>query len=180
MGARPTAAGSSGSRTASRRSASRCSCPNSAPRRPGWWESRWLAPRPWPPSTAAAMWCRKSHSPTTRAGALAAGCWMAPQTTGSRRTTPTWLRLSHRLRDPVWLINGRRLDAESVGQPNEEVEQGRVVGRLGDLLVAPAGVPQPLHLLVRHPVRAGRDRAHEIEQHPLGPLQPRRVEVAVA
>src|SRR6266568_6972579 len=126
------------------------------------------------------MWCRRSHSPTTRAGALAAGRWTEPQTTGSPRTTPTWLRLSHCLWDPGWLINGRGLDAEGVGQPHEEVEERGVISRLSDLLVAPPDVAQPLHLLISHPVRPRRDRAHEIEQHPLGALQPRRVDVAVA
>src|SRR5690348_11214088 len=116
------------------------------------------------------MSCRRANRATTRAGAWAAGHWTARPTTGSRRTTPTWLGLSHRLRDPSWFVHAWGLDAERVRQPHEEVEQRGVVGGLRDLLIAPPHVAQPLHLLIGDPVCPGRDGPDELEQHPLGRL----------
>ena len=85
--------------------------------------------------------------------------------------------------DPNHLEHLAAYWAEALGGPARYSES---LGGQAAMLMVHAGqgsapdFPQPLHLLVRHAVSARRDRAHEIEQHPFGTLQPRRVEVAVA
>jgi len=45
------------------------------------------------------------------------------------------------------------MDVEGVGEPHEEVEERAVVNGFGDLRVRPAGLTQPLHLLVGDAIR---------------------------
>src|SRR5215472_12173874 len=77
------------------------------------------------------------------------------------------------------LVHGGRLDVEGVGESNEEVEQGGVVGGLGDLLVGPAVVTQLLHLFVRDLVSRAGDRGYELEEQTLALVKSGRVQVSI-
>lgn len=85
-----------------------------------------------------------------------------------------------RLGDTGGLVEGRRLDVERIGEPNEEVEQARVVDGLGNLRIRPTGASECPHLLVRHAVGVQGHGGHELEQQALGGGDRCLVETSVA
>ena len=76
------------------------------------------------------------------------------------------------------LVHRRRLYPKRIRETHEEVEQRGVVGRLGDLLVAPPGVPQSLDLRVGDSIGMPRDRRDELEEQAVRRVEIRPVQVA--
>jgi hypothetical protein len=96
------------------------------------------------------------------------------------RAAETDLVPGDRSRNTLRLVDGRRLDAEGVGKPDEQAEQCSHIGGFGDLLVTPAGIAKPLHLLVGDAVRRLGYGAGEVEQQSFGGIEAGCVEVTVA
>ena len=72
------------------------------------------------------------------------------------------------------------MDIEGIGKAYEKVEERAVIGGFGDLGIGPAGLAQPLDLLVRDAVRVPGQRLDELEEQAVLARQVRRVEVPVA
>lgn len=83
------------------------------------------------------------------------------------------------MRRAIRLIRRRRFDAERVGETDEEVEQGCVVGRLGDLFIGPPDVTERLHLIVRDSVGVHGDGGDEIHEFAVSVIQTCGVDIAI-
>ena len=71
------------------------------------------------------------------------------------------------------------MDVERVRQPDEHREERADIHGLGDLRIRPAGIAEPLHLLVGDAIGVLRQRLDELQQEPLGGGDRRAIEIAV-
>jgi hypothetical protein len=55
------------------------------------------------------------------------------------------------------------VDVEGVRQPDEQIEEGPDIHRLGNLGIAPTGIAQRLHLLVGDAIGMARQRPDELQ-----------------